>query len=123
MNLPRNEGLSHFPTVIIYYLLLILFLCIGEGELLSERFQNYYFIYFFQIIHGVKREGRLTYSFFLLFIFILSANERNSLKTIFFSCYFLLFIIIFLRLCYFNLYIFYFYFFLLFSFFIIKYFL
>jgi len=36
MNLPRNEGLSHFSTVIIHYLLLILFLCSGECELLSE---------------------------------------------------------------------------------------
>jgi len=33
--------------VIIHYLLLILFLCSREGVLLSEQFQNYYFIYFF----------------------------------------------------------------------------
>jgi len=69
MNLPRNEGLSHFPTVIIHYLLLILFLCSGEGGLLSEQFQNYYIYIFFQMIHGVKREGiqrRLTYSFFFV---------------------------------------------------------
>jgi len=44
MNLPRNEGLSHFKTVIVYYSLLILFLCSGESGLLSEQFQNYYFI-------------------------------------------------------------------------------
>jgi len=55
MNLPKNEGLSHFKMVIIYYLLLILFLYSGEGELLSEQFQNCCFIYFFlKTIRGVK---------------------------------------------------------------------
>ena len=47
MTLPKNEGLIQFKTVIIYYLLLILFLCSGESGLLPEQFQNYYFIYIF----------------------------------------------------------------------------
>jgi len=40
-----------------FFLLLKFFLCSGESGLLSEMFQSCYFIYFFQIIRGVKGEG------------------------------------------------------------------
>jgi len=38
------------------FFIIKIFLYSGEGGLLSEQFQSCYFIYFFQIIRGVKGE-------------------------------------------------------------------